>query len=297
MWGTPGTLVASRLLLELTGDERWRGAWQAGADALWSRRDGEGYWTQRLHGEEYKGLGTAHGLVGNVQALRPLLDKDRRGQLERDTRALLARSAFVEEGLANWAYVERPQLASAAGDQAAMVRRRSGDRGRRSRLPRRGAAARRRRAGLAGGTADAGEGRHLRHRRQRLRAACSIRAHRRRGVARPGASLRRACARPGRARRQALLALDKGRRRCGLRCRLPRGSDAPHSRLNPGLTRDRQRLALPRSAARCPRGACDRPPRAATRSRRSARPRRGSRRISAVMRPSTTSPRPGPPTA
>jgi lantibiotic modifying enzyme len=116
MWGTPGTLVASRRMLEWTGDERWRDACQAGADALWSRRDDEGYWTQRLHGASYKGIGTAHGLVGNVQALRPLLDAERRGQLERDTNALLARSAFVEDGLANWAYIERPELASAAGE-------------------------------------------------------------------------------------------------------------------------------------------------------------------------------------
>lgn len=116
MWGTPGTLVAARKLLERTGEQRWREACEAGVEALWSRRDGEGYWTQRLHGEEYRGLGTAHGLVGNVQALRPLLDEERRTRLERDTNALLARAAFVEEGLANWAYVERPELQSAAGE-------------------------------------------------------------------------------------------------------------------------------------------------------------------------------------
>src|SRR6185503_16095155 len=85
MWGTPGTLVAARLMLEATGDDRWREACHAGAEALWARRDAEGYWTQRLYGEEYRGLGTAHGLVGNVQALRPLLDPDRRAQLERET--------------------------------------------------------------------------------------------------------------------------------------------------------------------------------------------------------------------
>jgi lantibiotic modifying enzyme len=116
MWGTPGTLVAARAMLERTGDERWREACQAGTEVLWSRRDDEGLWTQRLHGEEYKGLGTAHGLVGNVQALRPLLDDERRGQLERDANAVLARAAFVEDGLANWAYVERPELESAAGE-------------------------------------------------------------------------------------------------------------------------------------------------------------------------------------
>jgi hypothetical protein len=116
MWGTPGTLVAARVMLEATGDERWREACHAGAEALWSRRDAEGYWTQHLYGEEYRGLHPPHGLVGNVQALRPLLEPERRAQLERDTNARLARAAFREDGLANWAYVERPELPSAAGE-------------------------------------------------------------------------------------------------------------------------------------------------------------------------------------
>lgn len=116
MWGTPGTLVAARLMLEATGEERWREACAASAEALWSRRDADGYWTQRLYGEEYRGLGTAHGLVGNVQALRPHLDDERRRRLEHDANALLARAAFVEDGFANWAYVERPELPSAAGE-------------------------------------------------------------------------------------------------------------------------------------------------------------------------------------
>ena len=116
MWGTPGTLVAAQRMLEWSGHERWREAWQAGAEALWSRRDEDGLWTQRLEGEEYKGLAPVHGLVGNVQALRPLLDDERRTQLEGDANVVLARAAFVEDGLANWAYVERPQLESAAGE-------------------------------------------------------------------------------------------------------------------------------------------------------------------------------------
>ena len=38
MWGTPGTLLAAQAMLEWTGDERWRDAWDESADALWSRR-------------------------------------------------------------------------------------------------------------------------------------------------------------------------------------------------------------------------------------------------------------------
>lgn len=116
MWGTPGTLVAAQRMHEWTGDERWREAWLASAEALWARRAEDGYWTQHLEGGEYRGLGPPHGLVGNVQALRPLLDAERRDRLERETNAILARTAFVENGLANWPYVERPQLASASGE-------------------------------------------------------------------------------------------------------------------------------------------------------------------------------------
>jgi hypothetical protein len=115
MWGTPGTLVAAAAMLDATGDERWRTACRASAEALQARRDAAGLWTQRLHGDEYQGLGTAHGLVGNVQALRPHLDDEHRGRLERETNAILARSAFVEDGGANWPGTERPQLAGSDG--------------------------------------------------------------------------------------------------------------------------------------------------------------------------------------
>jgi Lanthionine synthetase C-like protein len=102
MWGTPGTLVAARRMHEWTGDDRWRAAGQASAEALWARRDARGLWTQRLYGRTFQGLGTAHGLVGNVQALRPSLDDERRADLERDVNALLTELAVVEGDRANW---------------------------------------------------------------------------------------------------------------------------------------------------------------------------------------------------
>src|SRR5258708_724976 len=37
MWGSPGTLLAAQAMLEWTGEERWRDAWNASADALMSR--------------------------------------------------------------------------------------------------------------------------------------------------------------------------------------------------------------------------------------------------------------------
>jgi hypothetical protein len=93
-----------------TGDDRWRQAWHESADALWTRRDAEGLWTQRLYGQELRSLNPPHGLVGNVQALLPLLDEDRRHALKRDTAAVLSRTAVVEDGLANWPPRDRPTL-------------------------------------------------------------------------------------------------------------------------------------------------------------------------------------------
>jgi lanthionine synthetase-like protein len=115
MWGAPGTLLAAQAMVERTGEERWRAAWRESAEALLARRRPDGSWTQRLYGREFTGLAPAHGLVGNVQALRPLLDPTRRLSVERDAAAVLARTAFVEDALANWPYSERPTLPSPDG--------------------------------------------------------------------------------------------------------------------------------------------------------------------------------------
>ena len=110
MWGAPGTLLAAQAMLEWTGEERWRDAWSESAEALLSRRDAEGLWVQRLYGQELRSLTPPHGLVGNVQALLPLLDETRRDTLERETASILAKTAVVEDGLANWPPRPRPEL-------------------------------------------------------------------------------------------------------------------------------------------------------------------------------------------
>jgi hypothetical protein len=118
MWGVPGTLHAAQAMLDWTGDDRWRAAWLESADALWSRREPDGFWTQRMYGQELRGLSASHGLAGNVLALLrggDLLEPDRGDALTRDTNALLAETAVVEDGLANWAYRQRPELASPDG--------------------------------------------------------------------------------------------------------------------------------------------------------------------------------------
>jgi lantibiotic modifying enzyme len=99
MWGSPGTLVAAHVMHGWTGEERWLEAWRESAEALRSRRDANGLWTQRLYGAEPRQIvGPAHGLVGIVHAL---LQGDG-DELGRETAAVLAREAVVEDGLANW---------------------------------------------------------------------------------------------------------------------------------------------------------------------------------------------------
>ncbi|MEX2211940.1 MAG: LanC-like protein [Gaiellaceae bacterium] len=99
MWGAPGTMLAARVMLEHTGEDRWAEAWQDSADALRARRDPDGLWTYRLYGGTYRGLGPAHGLVGNTAAL---LQGGRDETLERETAAVLADRAVLEDGAANW---------------------------------------------------------------------------------------------------------------------------------------------------------------------------------------------------
>lgn len=106
MSGAAGTMLAAGAMLASTGEERWADAWRESADELWRRRDADGLWTQRLYGNESRGIGAAHGAVGNVRALLQgggdLLEPERRETLERETADLLARSAVVEDRLANW---------------------------------------------------------------------------------------------------------------------------------------------------------------------------------------------------
>jgi Lanthionine synthetase C-like protein len=102
MWGSPGTLIAARAMLDGTGGEAWREACSETAEALWRRRDAEGFWVQRLHGTAARRLDPPHGLVGNVLALLDVLDDDRRAELRIRTASLLAGTAVVERGLANW---------------------------------------------------------------------------------------------------------------------------------------------------------------------------------------------------
>lgn len=114
MWGAPGTLFAALAMCEMTNEERWRNARDETADKLLARRNEDGSWTQRLYGEEYRGLTPPHGLVGNVQMLlRALGDPDREPAFQ--AAAILRDTAVVEDGLANWPPHVRQELAGPDG--------------------------------------------------------------------------------------------------------------------------------------------------------------------------------------
>jgi Lanthionine synthetase C-like protein len=102
MWGAPGTALAAKAMLDWTGEERWREAWLESAESVWAAREADGMWTNRLYGETFRSLTPPHGLVGNVLAIRPALDEERRERLERETADVLTRLAVTEDGVANW---------------------------------------------------------------------------------------------------------------------------------------------------------------------------------------------------
>ena len=102
MWGAPGTLIAARAMLESTDGDEWQQACRDSAESIWRRRADDGFWVQRLDGTAERRLDPPHGLVGNVLALLDILDEDRCVELRSRTASLLAETAVVEGGLANW---------------------------------------------------------------------------------------------------------------------------------------------------------------------------------------------------
>ena len=114
MWGTPGTLVAATAM-------GWDDLARESADALASRRDADGLWTQRLWGTSFRGIGTVHGLAGNVCALLQV-DDPRNDALQAESAAVFARAATREDGLANWSSEEKLQWCASAPGIVSLAR-------------------------------------------------------------------------------------------------------------------------------------------------------------------------------
>jgi hypothetical protein len=110
MFGHPGYMALAAELHTRTGEERWADFWAEGAERLFDewRYDSElgGWlWTQQFGEHEAPYVGSAHGLVGNLNVLLrggALLSAERRAEVEQRAVETLTRLAVVEDGLANW---------------------------------------------------------------------------------------------------------------------------------------------------------------------------------------------------
>ena len=109
MWGVPGTLLAAVAMHERTGEPRWLEAARESAETLRRRRGEDGLWRQD---EDYRGLGTVHGAVGNTLALLRFEHDD---ALASGMAAVLGRHAFREDGLANWPGAPRREVVGPDG--------------------------------------------------------------------------------------------------------------------------------------------------------------------------------------
>jgi len=100
--GSPGTMAVARALYAATGDERWAEAWRASAEILLARREDDGFWTYPPYG---KAPGASHGVASNAKILlagADLLPEADWARLRSESANALARTAVVEDGLANW---------------------------------------------------------------------------------------------------------------------------------------------------------------------------------------------------
>jgi hypothetical protein len=100
--GSPGTMVVARAMQAATGEERWADAWRTSAEILLARREDDGFWVYPPYG---KAPGASHGVASNAKILlagAELLPGVDWARLRSDSAAALARTAFVEDGVANW---------------------------------------------------------------------------------------------------------------------------------------------------------------------------------------------------
>jgi hypothetical protein len=115
MWGTAGTLLAARRLLEETGEPRWQEACRASAVALLARREPDGLWRQkRFHDSRY--LGPVHGYVGNAHAVLAALDEPQAAQQRSEANEVLTRFAVWEDGVCSWPPVAGEGMANTRGE-------------------------------------------------------------------------------------------------------------------------------------------------------------------------------------
>lgn len=120
MWGAPGTILASRFMLEKTGEARWADLIREAASHLidtWTTHPESGVriWNQQLYGMSRHFLGAVHGFAGNVTALllaAPSLSSETHHWVLSETQRTVAQTAIRQGALTNWL----PSLESAPED-------------------------------------------------------------------------------------------------------------------------------------------------------------------------------------
>jgi hypothetical protein len=123
MWGSPGTMLVARSMVQATGERRWADAWLRSAELLWSRwlpsdENGCRLWTQHVYGRVWQFIGPGHGFAGNVFVLSldgGLLGSERRAELERRAVETATALAVREGGLTNWPAVTTEPMMSRSG--------------------------------------------------------------------------------------------------------------------------------------------------------------------------------------
>jgi hypothetical protein len=117
--GSPGTMLAALHLYEQWGDNRWRDAWLACADALLEqfRPDPEygcRLWIQYRRGRLIRSVGAGHGFASNVHSLlrgAALLDEGRLAEIRHAALETAATLAVQEGTLVNWPTAADPYWA------------------------------------------------------------------------------------------------------------------------------------------------------------------------------------------
>jgi hypothetical protein len=104
LWGSPGQLLIADVMLERTGEDRWRTAWSALAEHLLDSfgAEVEGYWMQHLYGQRRVWLGAGHGMAGIADTLARRPELLAHEELVRRVLPAAAATAIREGDLATW---------------------------------------------------------------------------------------------------------------------------------------------------------------------------------------------------
>ena len=116
IWGAPGTMLAALFMHECTGDPRWKKLFLDSFEALWNQWEYEAelrcrLWTFNLHGISEKRLGALHGFVANAFPMirgRHLLPPNRRDESMRRISETLLATALIDRAHTNWPHSVGP---------------------------------------------------------------------------------------------------------------------------------------------------------------------------------------------